>query len=230
MREQYENKLSMFYAISNVCDNKPDLWCENVLFIEAYSNFKSKIPQIKHCLDILTVETLVSKSFKSIDRIEIEDFSLFLMGRILLLAKELANDDLYDEVRNYRNSINNCTNNEFERICRNLVLICQTYMIGLEAYAITPEEIAELNHLTASYSFHLNHAKAHFPQNKSTEEQLKKLFREAEGILKNELDQTIAMLKNNDPDFYESYKAARNITESRPNIYIELGKELMTLN
>ena len=224
MREHQENKLRMYYSVSAVCDNRPDLWCENEAFLETYSKFRSKIPQIKRCKDILTVETIVSQSFKSVDRIELEEVSFFLAGRILLYAKQKADEGLYAEIRNFKNCLSHCTDMEFIRVCTTLSEVAENCIQELSAFAVTPEEITELKQLAADFAINQARSKSHHAKNKSTEEQLKKLFKDTDDILKRQLDHVVDFFKNSESEFYEAYLAARVIVEVETDIYKELSQ------
>lgn len=224
MREHQENKLRMYYSVSAVCDNRPDLWCENEAFLEIYSKFRSKIPQIKRCKDILTVETIVSQSFKSIDRIELEEVSFFLAGRILIFAKQKGDDSLYNEIRNFRNCLSHCTDMEFLRVCNLLAEIAQNYINELFAFAVLPEEVSELRQLAGAFTINQSRSKSHRVKNRSTEEQLKRLFKDTDDILKRQLDGIVEFFKNSEREFYEAYIAARVIVEVEPDMFKESGK------
>lgn len=230
MREHQENKLRMYYSVSAVCDNRPDLWCENEAFIETYSKFRSKIPQIKRCKDILLVETIVSQSFKSVDRIELESLSFFLAGRILMLAKQKEDEFLGAEIRNIKNCLSHSTDLEFVRMCIALIEIARTHCEELASFSVTMEELDDLKQLINAFYLNQGRSHSHHQKNKSTEEQLKKLFKDTDEILKNQLDPVIVFFRGSEPEFYEAYKAGRVIVEVKSEIYSEMGPMTMILN
>jgi hypothetical protein len=227
MTDNQKNKLRMYYTVSAVCDYYIDLWQDNEVFVSDYHRFKQKIPKIEKCRDLAQIESILAETFKSFDRVELEEMAYYLSGKLKLFAKEAGNQRLFAQIRDSRDNI--CAANHYEliSICHLLADHGATYLKELYQYDITAESIATLQQLTSLFFVNLKRAKTSHQKNKSTEEQLRKLFRDTDSTLRSRLDNNIEFYKNSNPEFYAGYKAARIIFDIETQ-QIKETKELVT--
>jgi hypothetical protein len=227
MTDNQENKLRMYYTVSAVCDYHIELWQDNEVFVFDYHRFKQKIPKIEKCREQVRIESILAETFKSFDRVELEEMAYYLSGKLKFFAKYTGNQSLFAQVCNSRDNI--CMANHYEliSICNLLADHGSTYLNQLSPYDITPESVAALQQLTSLFFVNLKRAKSSHQKNKSTEEQLRKLFRDIDNTLRSRLDNNIEFYKNSNPEFYTQYKAARVIFGTEPP-YIKETKELVS--
>jgi hypothetical protein len=211
MTVNQENKIRMFYAVSAVCECNTELWDENEAFAGNYKNFLSKISQIKQWKDQLLIESISMETFKSIDRVELEEFAYYLSGKLKSFAIEKGNDALLEEVNDYRRHLSNATDIELINMCSKLSNACLTNLSLLDIYSISSNSIADLQQLTSMFSARLNRTKYLQSKAKSTQENLKKVIVDADSILKDRLDKLIDLFENSDSEFYQQYNTARII-------------------
>lgn len=224
MMENQENKIRMFYTVTAVCECNTQLWQENEVFAGNYKKFLSQISQIKNCKDQLLVETISMETFKSVDRVELEEFAFYLSGKIKSFANETGNDTLLAEVRNHRKNLGSATDMELLTICSKLSITSLTNLALLDNYGISSESIADLQQLTSSFSSGVNRTKSSYSKTKSAKENLKKLVNDAEEILKNKLDIEIEFFKNSNPEFYNQYNVSRILIDLEPSNTIDANK------
>lgn len=224
MMENQENKIRMFYTVSAVCECNAELWQENEAFAGNYKKILSKISQIKNYKDLLLVETVSMETFKSVDRVELEEFGFYLSCKLKLFANETGNNTLLDEVRNHRKNLSSATDLELLTICSKLSNSCFTNLALLDNYGISSDSIADLQQLSSSFSSGVNRTKSSYSKTKSAKENLKKLVNDAEEILKDKLDSDIDFFKNSNPEFYNQYNVARILIDLEPSITLEANK------
>jgi hypothetical protein len=213
MANSRENKLRMYYAVSAVCECNHEVWQDNEVFVADYKRFASKIPKIELCQDQLKIENIFTETFKSFDRVELEELAYYLSGKIKLLAKEMNNLSLMTEVQTNRDNIGNCENMELISICNNLAKHASVHLDQLISHDITIESIADLQQLTSAYFLNMNRTKVYNAKNKSLDDQLRKLYRDVDDIFRSKLDYDIEFYKNSNIQFYDQYKAARIVID-----------------
>lgn len=223
MMKSKENKLRMYFAVGSVCEKHADEWQNIEVFANNYKKFRDKIPQIKAASDQLLVEGIAMETFKSFDRIELEEIAFYFMGKILAFAKEIKNNKLYNEITDKRTHLSSITDLELISVCSSVANILTNNLQQLGNYDVSTASITDLQHLTSSFSFGLNRVKSSHAKRKSAEENLKKLFRDTDEILKEKLDSYIELFKNGNHDFYMLYKAAREVIDMEISLSSEIN-------
>jgi len=203
----------MYYSVIAICENRSELWCENKIFVESFIKFRSKIPQIKQCIDILTMENIINESFKTIDRIELEEAAFYLIGKMLTFAQQTNKENLYSELNYEKMNLSHCSDLELIGTCNTLSKVSADNFSALQDLNISVENIAELQHLTSTFSINYTRAKSSRIKSKTTEEKLKKLFKDCDELLRQRLDKDIEFFKNSEPEFYSEYLASRAVFE-----------------
>jgi hypothetical protein len=211
MMDKQENILRMYYAVSAVCDTNTEIWQDNEVFTTSYRKFQAKIPEIQKFKDIHKMEVIATETFKSIDRIELEEMGFYISSKLLSYASTIKNDELYNDLHQSRNNLLKSTDSELITLCNTFSQHASNYLSALSDYGITGESIAEFQQFLTFFSSNLNRMRLSTSKNKSTQDIIKKYFKEADDILKDKLDVDIEFFKNSDPEFYNQYKAARVI-------------------
>jgi hypothetical protein len=230
MTDNQENKLRMYFTVSAVCDSNQEIWLDNEVFTSDYQRFKSKIPKIEACRDQMRIENIMVDSLKSLDRVDLEEMAFFLSGKILHYAKESGNQLLVAELRNHRDNIITANDIELIEICNMITNQASTDLNKLMDYGINAENVAALQQLTSSYFINMTRVKTYHSKYKTTEELLRKYFKDADDVLRHRLDNDIEFYKNSDPEFYGQYKTARIVIGLEPLTRIEIKKMVDAIN
>jgi hypothetical protein len=211
MMDKQENILRMYCAVCAVCDTCSEIWQENEVFTTSFRKFQAKIPEIEKYRDLLKMEFIASETLKSIDRIELEENAFLIASKLLSFAKSNNNEQLLTEIHDNRNKLYKSSDNELIEVC-NLLNNCALQNLShLSEFGISAENIAEFQHFLTYFSSNLNRMRLSTNKNKTTHDILKKLFKEADEVLKARLDINIEFFKNSDPEFYNQYKATREV-------------------
>jgi hypothetical protein len=227
MMDKQENILRMYYAVSAVCETNSEIWQENEVFTASYRKFQAKIPEIQKFKDVLKMEIIATETFKSIDRIELEEMGFYISSKILNFAKNSANEQLYSDIHTYRNNLLKSSDHELVTICSNFSQQASIHLNALSEYGISAENIAEFQQFLTFFSSNLNRLRLSTTKNKSTQDVLRKYYKEADDLLKNKLDIEIEFFKNSDPDFYNLYTAAREIINLEEEVPQNLSEKLL---
>jgi len=230
MTDNQENKLRMYFTVSAICDCNAELWADNEVFVADYKRFESKIPQIEKCRDLMKIENIITGSIKSFDRFELEEMAFYMSGKILSFAKESGNQALFAEVRNNRDNLVNSTDIELIGICDVLADQASTNLNQLLSFDITTESIASLQQHVSLFYVNINRAKSSHLKTKTADEQLRKLFKESDELLRNKLDNDIEFYKSSDPEFYGQFKTARIVIGLEPSTMNEIRKMVSAIN
>lgn len=230
MTDNQENKLRMYFTVSAICDCNAELWADNEVFVADYKRFQSKIPQIEKCRDQMKIDSIITGTIKSFDRVELEEMAFYLSGKMLQFAKESGNQTLFAETRDERDSLCNATDIELVGLCNILADRASTHLNQLSTYGITAETIATLQQHTSAFFVNMNRAKSSHLKTKTAEEQLRKLFKDCDDLLRNKLDNDIEFYKNSDPEFYGQYKTARIVIGLEPSTINEIRKMVSAIN
>jgi hypothetical protein len=224
MTDNQENKLNMYFTVSAVCECNTELWHDNEVFSADYQKLKLKISKIEKSIDLMKIETIITGSIKNFDRVELEEMAYYMSGKILLFAKESGNQALFAEVRNNRDNLVNASDIELIEICNMIADEASVNLNQLLFYELDTESIANLQQHTSSFFVNINRAKSAHLKNKSAEEQLRKLFKDCDDILRIRLDNDIEFYKSSDPEFYGQYKTSRIIIGMEPSTMEDIKK------
>jgi hypothetical protein len=208
-----ENKIGMFFTVSAVCESNAEVWQDNEVFTGNYKKFLSNISQIKICKDLLLLETISLETFKSVDRIELEEYAFFISGKLARFASETNNELILNETRNYRKNLSNMNDLELLWVCSKLSNTCLSNISILENYGITSDSIADIQQLSSAFSIGVNRTKSSHSKTKSVRENIKKLVMDTEDLVKDKLDKNVEFFKNSNPEFYTQYQVARIIVD-----------------
>lgn len=213
MTDNKENKLRMYYTVSAVCDYHYELWQDNEVFVSDYQRFKLKIPKIEKCRDLIQIENILAETFKSFDRVELEELAYYTACKLRLFAIKSDNKRMIAEISDYRDSIYQANHYDLINICNVLADYASLNLNNLADYNITLEGVSGLQKLSSSFFVNMKRTKSSHFKNKTAEELLRKYIREADDVLRSRTDNNIEFYRNSDPEFYGQYKAARVIFE-----------------
>jgi hypothetical protein len=211
MTDKQENILRMYYAVSAVCDTNIEIWQENEVFSASYRKLQTKIPEILKHREIIKMEDIASESFKRFDRIELEEMGFYISGKLLIIANNTSNKNLNAQISPNRNNLIKADDTELVTICNIIAQNATLYNDKMAELGILSDDLAEFQQFISYFASNINRIRHYVLKNKSSQELIKKLFKDVDDILKNNLDPDIEFFKNSDPDFYNQYKAAREV-------------------
>ncbi|MDR0604287.1 MAG: hypothetical protein LBG80_08315 [Bacteroidales bacterium] len=101
--------------------------------------------------------------------------------------------------------------NDALTLATNIITEAKKYTSELREYGIEDNDFIQLDEAISNYKNFINRPQIAKEERALHTKNLKELFSEADSILYDQLDKLIVLFKTTSPDFYFSYKTARNI-------------------
>ncbi|MDP1727581.1 MAG: carboxypeptidase-like regulatory domain-containing protein [Bacteroidota bacterium] len=223
MNTNQEDKLSMYYAVKNVCEMYQGTWISNAVFATTYNLWSEKIPLIEINRDAQTLETTGITTDKSAKRVAMADKALFIENRLQSYANVTNNPELLASIKYSASDLKKARDTDVVGICNTILAKANAYAADLETYGVTSEMIGEFQNAIAVYSETLAKPMVAKSQTKTATENLTRLFKEADELLTKRMDLDIELFKTALPEFYSQYKTARIIISTGGSTTSVLG-------
>jgi hypothetical protein len=212
MENAWKDKFRMFSGVCSVCDDHQETIAENTVFLSHYRKFKALMPQIKRCMDLIQIESIITLT-KGNERIELEEMAYYLTGKLMSVAKATSNNSLLAQSAKNREDLGIVSDFEFISICSAIAHHASEYINALMGMGINRENIAEFQNLITQYAFNVNNFRFNNKHSKTSQALMRKLIRDAENILRKHLKKEAGFFNNSDPDFYNLLEASFDAAE-----------------
>lgn len=211
MNTNQEVKLSMYYAVEDVCKMYKDTWVTNAVFAATHTLWAEKIPLIETNRDAQTLQTTGITTDKSAKRATMIENALFLVVRLQSYANVTNNPELLESIKYSASDLKKARDNDVVGICNTILAKANANVAALETYGIGARTITTFQNEIGAYTEMLAKPKVAKSQTKTATENLTKLFKEADDLLTKRMDFDIELFKYSKPEFYSQYKTARII-------------------
>ncbi len=213
MRITEENKFSMYRTVKTHLDNNPIVVDSVTIFRVTADLYSGKLLAIAD----KNGEYLSLTAGKTLQKDEAEDV---MIDEILTMASTLS---LYGEVNGREDLKALCSvtesglkkmrDSDLLQKGNDIMIRVEANKDDLDDYGITDEAIAKSKGAIARFESELGSKETSFAEKKAARQVLKDLFSEADDILYNRLDKCAEMVRQNYPEFYIQYQAARVIKD-----------------
>lgn len=196
MRNTQENKLSMYDAVKRVLMMFRTRWSGMAGFAAAVAAFINKVTAIE------TTGTLQDRDISGIpmDKLKhktiLVDFALMVAGAIHAYANSIENNEMEKAVRNSRKKLLRMRDELLSERCRNIHTIAQEQLGNLAGFGITQETVNMLMQLIERYQEKVPEPRVARSSKNTFTSLLPKLYREADRILKFQLDKMMLQFKS----------------------------------
>lgn len=212
MNQHLENILSMYGAVTEICNQYNSVWSGNVAFSDNFSSFNLKVAEINALkLRQETVITGIAQDKKA-KRNAVTDSAMVIIGATVAFAVASSNNTLRDEVRYTRSALNSLRDTDFISAVRIVHTKATENVAHLNAYGIEPHMLDDFNTLINEYEALAQDPRAAIADRKAATQNFKPLFDSADGILEI-LDALVEVFKPGSLEFYNAYKASRIIVD-----------------
>ncbi|HNW51124.1 MAG TPA: carboxypeptidase-like regulatory domain-containing protein [Prolixibacteraceae bacterium] len=209
MNTNQEDKLSMYYAVKEVCENYQSTWSSNAVFAATYNLWVAKIPLIEINRDAQIEQTTGITTDKTAKRLAMAENALFIANRLQSYANVMNNSELLESIKYSASDLKKARDVDIVGICNTILAKANAHAAAIESYGVTLEKITDLQTAITAYSEMLAKPKAAKAQTKTATENLIKLFKETDELLTKRMDLDIELFKASMPEFYSQYKTAR---------------------
>lgn len=213
MNAMQEAQLSMLRAVESHIDANPEIVGLVPAFKISFFLFKS---QIVNLTGAMQKEDLVTKGItvgKSEAKKELCKVASDIAAPIFAYAETASNSQLKNEVNFSYSKLVQTKDDGLAPRVRNIHALAVANFANLESYGITNQMLDLFLSKIESYSLKVPNPKNAEAIKKTIRENIKVMMKDINGILKNQMDKSIVILKATHPDFVSTYLANRVIID-----------------
>lgn len=213
MRDTLENKLSMYEAVLTVLNDNAAITGTVPAFAPAITEFQAAVDNAK----VQEQKRIDARKGKTATKHADEDALIAVAMKIanaLRVHGRRTNDERLKEVggitRSYLYGLRDAALPDY---CQVVHDTADPIAIDLADYGITPADITDLQDRITAYRQASGDSVGGLAVQVSARIALEAAFRTADDVLKNDLDPLVDMLRETQPDFYNTYIDARVIRD-----------------
>nr|WP_319512540.1 hypothetical protein [uncultured Draconibacterium sp.] len=207
------NKIRMFAASSMVLSNHSTLFASSEVLNQKLQTFGGILTQLEGYRQVQEQNTSGLTLSKENLRGDVENLSLRVSVALIAYATATGDANLKRMAKYTPSKLAKVSDVVLCDIAENMITMATPIVAALEIYFVTQAELDTLHQKTLDF-------KAAIPQNrvatssrKASTATIDQLIRDANNILKNEIDPLVQPFQFINPDFYQQYKNARIIID-----------------
>ncbi len=213
MNAKQEAKLNMFRATQKHCNDFPLIVATVPAFDIASKSLNTKIASI---IATAQQEDLITKGI-TVDKAEAKktlcQLAVDIAAPVFAFAASSNNNQLMQAVNFSYTTLFRSKDDELAPRCQNIHDAAQTNLAALAAYGITATTVTTLQTTINNYQSKVPDPRNAAAQKATIRTNLEKLIKEADTVLKLQMDKTIVGFKAANPDFVMTYKNNRIIVD-----------------
>lgn len=223
MTNNQENKRSMYFSVSATLNVNKIIWQNFLPFSNAVNRFYDINEQIMQQAMQQSVPITGVSEDKQQARYEIEVILDHLCKKMTAFANVSNNMTLRDKVNYNSTKISLQRDTLLIDLTQNVIDQALYNLNKLVDYNIDAAMVSNLQSKLDEFNAILSAPRQQIIHRKGATKQLSALFKEADTILKNEMDLLVVEFEKNHPDFVRNYKNARIIIDLRGRRRIAKG-------
>ncbi len=213
MNAKQESKLNMYRATQKHCDDNPAIVATVPAFATTLTAFNTKLSAI---ISTAQQEDLVTKGItvdKLVAKKTLCQLATDVAAPIFAFASANADNTLKQEVNFSFSDLFKTKDDVLAPRCQNINDLGTANLAAMAPYGLTAASLTALQTTINGYQAKVPTPRNSAAQKKTIRENLKKLFTEADAVLKDQMDKTVVGFKTANPDFVSTYKANRVIID-----------------
>lgn len=227
MNKLQVSKLAMYYSVISASEEKKSVWESNTPFASSIGLFTQKVQFIESYQDRQTADLLGITSLKNEKKKELISLILFAECRLKSFAS--ADDDigLSNSLGFNSTKLKYMYDSKLPSVANSLIELAAEHIDSLAPYGITEEWLTNFKNTASNFSAESLKPRNAITQKKLATEALTDLFKEADSILRDRLDNDIIVFKTDDPEFFKHYFKARKIIDKGHRRIIVKGSAII---
>ncbi|MDR1181787.1 MAG: hypothetical protein LBL13_07395 [Bacteroidales bacterium] len=217
MNDRQNAKITMYQTLYNTILEFAPVYKKVPAFAKAVEALLIKIQQLRE-VEKQQLNALSKGATQA--KISVEDILitslLKLCSSLYVYAFEINNQELVAKVNVNKSQLYRMEDNTLLVKANEILAKATEAATALEEYGVDAAEIADLAKCTADYEAVIVKPRTIIGEHKLHTTNLKQMFVETDSLVFDKLDKLINLFKVSDPDFYNSYKNARNIINLSP--------------
>lgn len=213
MNKNQKNKLAMYDCVISTLNGNSSIASTISAFPESAEEFKTIISRIK-LTDKDKDETVYGKSATKWENEDnLIDSIIKIASGMYIYARRSNNNELRELTDMTENKLRKMRDSDLLKKANSIKDAASNNLNNLGNYGINSDILKDLTEKISAFSVSINDRDSSTVEKIALKESLHKLFDSADEILKEELDNFAESLKNDYPQFYNEYQAARVIKE-----------------
>lgn len=213
MKKRQRNKIRMFKATEEICDNNTSTWTPIAAFGTAFALYSGKIAEIDDLLVKQETDLKGITENKNNKESALIRLGLSIANPMVAYANVSNNPQLRQEVDYSEDALKKSSDSDLETKCTLIKERADANAAALAVYGVTAFMIASLGTALTDYNSVITGPRTAIAVRKQQTKDIGLLIKETDNILKGQLDQLIILFQVSAQEFYGSYKNARIIVD-----------------
>lgn len=213
MKKYFENRLSMFYAVRDVCETHVATWTPLVPFGTAYSDFQSVLKEVENDLETQNLQIQGIAEDKAKKRDLMVERSLTIAQATYALAADTNNPELRGKVDYSRSDLLQVRDTVVAQRCQGIHTEASTVAAFLVPYGVTAADLTAQQAAIDAYLLVVSAPRTAITVRKGATAAIENGVRDGLAILNERMDKLMAGFKITAPDFHQAYFDARIIVD-----------------
>jgi hypothetical protein len=213
MDSKQEAKFNMYQVVIMRCDDNITIVDLNIAFKNAFTDFKAFAAQIGAKAQTAGAVITGIAADKGVSAKDLREIGARIAGLIYAFAAKTGNNELKQAVDFSKSDLKELKDAELAPVCQNIHDAGVANKAALADYGVTNEKLAALQTAIDGYTGEVARPRAAIVDRKVTKAQIKELFKQADAILTEQMDNLIEDFAESNAEFVAQYKAARIIID-----------------
>ncbi len=213
MKKTEENRISMFYAVQEVCDKHTAIWTATVAYANAFSDMKVNLGLIEDNIETQESELSGITKDKAEKKNAMVEKALEVAQATYAFAFDTGDVVLQGKVNYSRSNLFLGRDTVVGQRCQGVHTDATVVISSLAPYGIVPADLTALQTLIDDYVAVVSAPRSALTVRKGATADIDALVRQTMGILNNRMDRLMPEFKVPSPDFYQEYFDARIIVD-----------------
>lgn len=213
MEARQDAKLTMFRAVEQHCENNRPIINQVAAFKSTFELFKAKIAEILSAIQLSDLSLAGITADKLNCKQNLAQISADIAGIIYVYASVIDNQTLKQEMNTNVTKLSQTRDDQLAPRCQNIHDRGTENLEALNDYGITVEKLAALQTAINEYNAVTPKPRTAVSQRKTHNSNMRRLFKEADEILKDRLDKLVVTFRSGNPDFVTTYESNRIIID-----------------
>ena len=213
MNSREENKYTMYKGICNLLNKKTEIISGIPAFVECVNKFSETLESISKKDEEYLTKSKGSAETKHNAEKELIDILMVFSSAMYVLGRVEKDENLQSLCRLTRSDIERKRDTALLQEAKMILDKAaenQKYLVNL---GLSSKDLTDFNNKVRAYDKALTNKESKGAEGKAARKELKEEFSTADEILKEEIDNFMAIIKSKDIEFYNAYQALRVIKD-----------------
>ena len=211
MNDVLENKLTMYEAVVSLLDSNTAKLASLTALTPVIADFKDRIAAIKEKDTLANTAKAGKSQIKAADEAALIDDAVTIASALYALGSATNDDRLKAMSKVTKSSLVALRDTQLANDVTNIKNLADANAATLTGYGITAPMIAALDTKITAFNTSLGAREVSSSISTSAFQQLDAMFKDADTLLKDQIDKIMVIFKNSDPQFYGEYENSREI-------------------